>query len=456
MIRRDVMGRAAPAAWALVSRIAGLLASTAVAMILSRSLGPGEFGRFAVASSIAVGGSMCVTGGLNRAALRDIAARLAHDERGAARAVIVDSARALVIVGPVGVLVTALVGWPLLGLGRTLLLTCALAFALGVLMITSDLLRPLGEYRMANAAAGPSGGALVAFGFVVLAGWSQTRPQTADGALLLNLAAASVVAVAALTVFVLRARERTDAVGGRAARLPPRPLLVAGLPFMLTQVSMFLGGQIDLWVAGGTLSEDDTGLYAAALRVMNVIRIPLAAAQLTLLATIPALVALGRMKELEARVRHAATLAMLPATLALLPCILLAGPLLAVAFGEEYRGAAPLLVVLSLGQLVNVATGLCGTVLNLGGYERLTLIYSIVALAVSATADHLAAVVFGVEALAVVSAATTAGSFVGLWWLAHKRLDVWTHPFWPSRSRLRRMSASGAEPGRTGSAQRAQ
>ncbi len=39
-------------------------------------------------------------------------------------------------------------------------------------------------------------------------------------------------------------------------------------------------------------------------------------------------------------------------------------------FGEEFLAAAPLLVVLSLGQLVNVATGSVGFLLLMSGHER--------------------------------------------------------------------------------------
>mgnify|MGYP001627196898 CR=1 FL=1 len=440
--------RTAPATWALGSRVAGLVASTAIAMVLARSLGTDEFGRFSVASSIAVGGSIAVAGGLNRAALRDVASLLAHGDQGAARSVIVSAFGAFGLVAPLGVLGTVLTGSVVIGWGRTVVLTAALALVLGLLLVLADVIRALGEYRIANVASGPSGGAAVALGFLVLSAWSLFRPRTADAALVLNLVAAALAAALAVAVFLARAREVTPRTTTTSPPAAPKHLAWAGFPFMVTQVALFLSLQVDLWIAGATLSEGDTGLYAGALRLMNVVRVPLTAAQFTLLAAIPALHALGRMEELERRVRRAGTIVTIPSAGALLICVLFAGPMLALVLGESYRAAAPLLVTLALGQLVIVALGLSGNVLNLCGFERLMLVFSVGSLASSVVADLVAARLWGVEALAIASASTTAGSFVALWWLAHRQLGIWTHPFLPSRRNL--LAPAGISPSADG------
>ncbi|MEJ5254782.1 MAG: oligosaccharide flippase family protein [Acidimicrobiales bacterium] len=432
--------RAAPATWALAARLAGLVASTAIAMVLARSLGTDQFGRFSVASSIAVGGSIGVSGGLNRAALRDVASRMAHQEPGAAQAVIAAACRAFGIVAPLGAVATAFVGSLVLGWGTTVALAAMLALVLGLLLVVADVLRALGDYKIANVASGPSGGALVALGFLLPLGWSALRPTTADAALVVNLVAAMVASALAVGVLVVRTRKVTATEASVRRGATPARLLHAGLPFMVTQVALFLSLQVDLWIAGATLSEEDTGLYAAALRLMNVIRVPLTAAQFTLLAAIPALHALGRMRELERRVRRAALIVTVPSAVGLVACAFLAGPMLSLVLGEGYRGAAPLLVTLALGQLVIVALGLSGNVLNLCGFERLMLVVSVSSLAASVLADFVAARLWGVEALAVASASTTAGSFVALWWLAHHHLGIWTHPLWPT---MRNLVSSG-------------
>jgi O-antigen/teichoic acid export membrane protein len=435
---RASLGRFMPTSWALVSRILGLGASTLVAMLLSRSLGPEQFGRFAVVTSIAIGSSLAATGGQNRLILRDLAAALAHDHRDVARDVLRGGFRALCLWVPMGMGAAGAATWMILGPSlATIALAAALAAALGLLLVASDVLRPLGEYRVANLASGQSGGTLVAFGLAALAIWTFTRPVTADGALLLNLLAAAWALIIALVTLVRRSRSRVGrSSNGRESRAT-RAMALAGVPFVVAQVAMFLTGQVDLWIAGSLLDEVDTGLYAAALRLMNIVRIPLNAAQLTLVAVIPALFTLGRLGPLEFRMRRAATLATAPAMVALVPCVLFPGPVIALVFGSDYRAAAPVLIALALGQLVNVLTGLCGIALSLCGQQRAVLVFAVVSALTATVANYLAASLWGLEALAVASASVSGGGFVVLWWLAKKRLGIWTHPLWPSVSNLR-------------------
>jgi O-antigen/teichoic acid export membrane protein len=438
------MKRFGPAGWALSSRLLSLGASTLVAMVLARALGPDEFGRFAVATSVAIGGSLAVSGGLNRSLLRDVASLLAHGRRRDARNLLWTGARALAVSGPLGVLATGLVARLILQDDSTILvLTALLAVVLGILLIASDVLRALGEYRLANLTSGHSGGAFVAIGFSFIALWSVTRPQTAIGALAVNITAA-VVGTAVALVFVARtAKRETD--GPRQPNGPngPRAVALAGVPFAIAQVATFLMVQVDLWIASVVLNDSDTGLYAVAVRFMNVVRVPLSAAQLTLAAAIPMLYSLGRRELLELRLRRAATAASLTASFVLLPCMIAAGPVLSVVFGDDYRDAAPILIALALGQVVNVATGLSGLTLSLCGYERLILAVALVSVFVATTLDFVAATLWGVNGLAVASASVSATSYIVVWKLARSRLRIWTHPLWPSARNLRYVSTDG-------------
>jgi O-antigen/teichoic acid export membrane protein len=298
-------------------------------------------------------------------------------------------------------------------------------------------LRPLGEYRVANLTSGRSGGTLVIVVFLGLIAWSYTRPKDIDGALALNLLAALVAAALVIWVLVARSRKRTEPAGA-SSWSSARVLLLAGLPFGVTQISLFLSSQVDLWVAGAVLADTETSLYAVSSRFMNMVTVPLNAAQLTLAATIPTLFTLGRMEQLQFRVRRAATLATLPALAALLPCLIVPATVIGVLFGAQYEAGAPILVALALGQIVNVATGLCGLTLSLCGYERLVLVVAVVTGVGSAVANYTAARLWGVNALAVASALITAVSFIVLWALARRHVGIWTHPLWPSPRALLR------------------
>ena len=74
-------------------------------------------------------------------------------------------------------------------------------------------------------------------------------------------------------------------------------------------------------------------------------------------------------------------------------------------FGNEFVTAAPLLVVLSLGQLVNVATGSVGFLLIMSGNERtmkyITIVSSILSLTLLVTLSHWHGVLGAAWAMAV-------------------------------------------------------
>jgi O-antigen/teichoic acid export membrane protein len=424
--------RAAPAGWALATRVTGLVATALSLVILSRRLGVTDFGVFAVATSVAAAGSLVTAAGVNRVLLRDVAGALARDERREARELLWAGSRAVVMAAPIGVLTAFVAGNLAIESGTfTVAMSAALALVLGLLLVATDVLRPLGEYRVANLTSGRSGGTLVTVLFLGLIAWSFTRPQDVDGALVLNLVAALVAAGLVVWVLVVRGRARTESAGA-SSWSSARLLLIAGLPFGVTQIALFLSSQVDLWVAGGVLPDTDTSLYAVSSRFTNMVLVPLNAAQLTLAAIIPTLFTLRRMEQLQFRVRRAATLATLAALGALLPCVIVPARVIGLLFGPEYEAGAPILVALALGQMVNVATGLCGVTLSLCGHERLVLVVAIVSGVGSAAADYIAARLWGVNALAIASAATTAGSVLVLWALARRFLGIWTHPLWPT------------------------
>jgi O-antigen/teichoic acid export membrane protein len=412
-------------AWALGSRIAAAAAFAGVSAVLSRRLGPAGFGTFSVAVSVGLAGSFVASGGMNRVLLRDVAAALARDNRSRAATLIRDGLRTLVASMPAGGVLTALIAALLLHDGWQLVAAVALfALAQAVLLVTSDLLRALGEVRLANLSAGRSGGAAVLVPFLLLILAAGTWLD-ATRTIALYLITAALVGL--ISWFVLaHVRRRLGA---------PEPIvrmrtigLAAGMPFALTQVALFMSTQVDLWVAQAVFDGEDLGLYAAALRVMSLVSLPLQSAQLAMVAGISALYALGRTQELERRVRRAAALVAVPAGALLVVCIVAAPLVLTVVFGSDFEEGAPALAILATGELVNVLSGLCGIVLAMSGHERLVLVVTLIGVTAAAAADVIGANLGGITGLAIGSAVTTAGLYVALWAFARSRVGVWTHP----------------------------
>jgi len=432
-------GRYTSPVWSLSTRAGGALAVAVLNVLLARRLTTADFGTLAVVTSVATLGAFVVSAGLNRSLLRNVAASLALDRPDQAAADLRMARRILALTVPVGAVMSGAVAYlftrdhaSAVELG---LLGGLLALAAGLVLLGSDVLRGLGEVRLANLTAGRNGGALVTGLFVVLILAAGRTGLTVTTALWFNLAGLVVAGVAVAVLFRRHRPSAAPAAGSDpTATLDPalrRALLVASAAFAGTQIAGYLSTQIDLWVGNAILSPTDVGVYAGALEIMTVVALPLFAAQLVVIPRVSALHAQGRSHHLEQLVRRTATMVTVPAVLFLIPCIVAPGEVLTILFGKAFAPGGFALAVLALGQLVNVISGLCGTVLAMTSHERLVLWISIGGAVLSAACDVVGASLWGIDGLAVASALTTSAVYVTMWVLARRRTGMWTHPGWP-------------------------
>ena len=95
-----------------------------------------------------------------------------------------------------------------------------------------------------------------------------------------------------------------------------------------------------------------TADYGVAKRLVRLITTPYVMFALSLAPFSAELLAKGEKQRLERILRAAATLVSLPMLVMFASFLLAPGTLLALAFGEPFRDAAPILQLLTLGQLV--------------------------------------------------------------------------------------------------------
>ena len=140
-------------------------------------------------------------------------------------------------------------------------------------------------------------------------------------------------------------------------------------PLWATTILAMLGQWSTPLLLGVMSSAEDVAFYLSAYRVAVVVSFVLIAVNFVLAPRLAQLAESGdtrNMRELTARATTYMVLASLPATAA----FLLAPHSVMGAFGPSFEAAAPLLVVLSIGQFVNVATGPVGFLLNMSGHEK--------------------------------------------------------------------------------------
>ncbi len=423
--------------WAAGGRLVAIAGAFVLNMALARSLAPKDYGVYFVVMNTMIILATVGTVGMDRVVVRFVAARRAIGNWHEVRAVVIRS------------LSTVFMATALLCLAFYLLLPwfftrvvnmpAAIPFS-GLILLWlffSTLQRQLAEtFRGLNDIRGATlfGGlrnngilsSLVTC-IVILGLW-------ASGAMSLATAFAATVCVTLLVAIVaawtLWNRLRPMADGPRPGALlgewSTARVLMEGWPLWLASLIAVLRGQVSGWFAAGFDTAEHVALFAIAERFALLMVAPLTIVSLILPPVVAELYARGELKRLERVIQAVGGLASLPC-IAILALIVVAGrPVLGTLFGAHYEAAYPMLVILCIGQVANMATGAWQVVLPMTGLRRRTLHISMWAAAVQFACSIAGGHFAGALGVAVGSCAgAVAGNVLGLI-SARRHLGIWT------------------------------
>jgi O-antigen/teichoic acid export membrane protein len=414
--------------WALGTRVAGAFLAVGLNALLARLLSPAELGAYFLVSSVVAVGVMIAQFGLPKAALRFVAEGLTAGRTDRVRATV----RASLLAGLAG---GALVGLSLnLGVGNFIanrvfdspLMYGAMGVAalwvvvLSVQGILAEIFRGFHDIRWASVFGGPFT-SLATVAILALI-WAIGVPADLRSVVLVSALAVALSVGLALRLL----RRKTLSLTSQPTQLDPRLFSVAG-SLLLTNVTLFLLRQLDLWAIGMFRSEQEVAIYGAALRLVLQVAVPLLIVNAVVPPVISRLYTLGDIGRLESTLRTVTTFAALPAGAVLACFILFGGPILAFVYGEFYRQGALLLVILSFGQLINVFAGSCGVALNLTGHHRIALSIGLISSSLMAIGMFWAVGIYGPIGVAVASAAGSMLNNVLLVVAVKRHIGIWTH-----------------------------
>lgn len=140
--------------------------------------------------------------------------------------------------------------------------------------------------------------------------------------------------------------------------------------FFATTFATFMQNVLAIMVAGWFLSTAELGLFKSSQQVGMLIAFILLVLNAIFPPRFAALYYQGKVAALSRLARQGVLIGVVVAMPLLLICLIF--PVWVLAwFGEGFAGAAPLLRLIALAQLINVATGSVGFLLNMTGHEKL-------------------------------------------------------------------------------------
>ena len=198
-------------------------------------------------------------------------------------------------------------------------------------------------------------------------------------------------------------------------------------PLLFSALTFFVIAQSNLWILAAFRSDEEVAIFGAAISLVALTSMPLTIVNAVVPPLIARLHVQGQKQQAERILRTTATLVMIPVIGVLVVFMFFGDTLLGLIFGNYYRSGGTILIILSMGQAVNVYAGSCGYTLIMMGQQRTLLFVSIISALVSVCCGLIWVQTWGSIGVA---AATTLGvslQQILMLCLVRYQCGIWTH-----------------------------
>jgi len=214
------------------------------------------------------------------------------------------------------------------------------------------------------------------------------------------------------------------------ARFLDREWLAGALPFLLIAGLQVVMQQTDILMLGFYVPPAEVGMYRAAVQGAMLVGLSLSVVNAVIAPHVARSYDADDSQRLQWLVRSAARFAVLGAAPLALLYLLLGDRLLALVFGAGFAGAYPALVILAVGQFMNVALGCVGLILSMTGRAW----YATAGVTVAASLNVLLNVLliprFGMQGAAWATALGLLAWNVLLAWWVYRLLGIVSSGLW--------------------------
>jgi len=365
-------------AWALVGRFLSLFLGLVINVILVRILTPEEMGSFVLTLSIVSIGVVFGQFGLGRTSVRLIAESIGLGQPDRARKLVAKILLATVA-GAIlsGALILLKGQWLAAVLLRSnlisggILLTGLWVFTLTIKTVLVEVFR--GFHLISYSEIFSDLGLRVLLIPVLVWLWLAKRHLTFEHVLVLFISLTILLTLIGLFMLgrLIGSLPRTNTAVNNEPGL--KTIFFSSLNVWLSSLLLVGQGYAVVWLLAAYTTPAVVAQYYSAFQLASLIGVFMMVLQSVLPPIVAELYAKRSLFELQNLLQKSAFVAFLPSALVFIVLMMSGKFILSHIYGEYYSAAFPFLVILCVGQLVNVWTGLCGETLIQTGNQNILL-----------------------------------------------------------------------------------
>ncbi|WP_179318043.1 flippase [Winogradskyella helgolandensis] len=190
--------------------------------------------------------------------------------------------------------------------------------------------------------------------------------------------------------------------------LVTKKLLKVGTPLFVASLTVLVINSLDIIILGWFTDTKQIGIYTVASRVALLTSFVLQILNSTLSPKIAALYASEKKEELN-KLIQGVTKGLMFFGIVILLIFVVFGKWILGIWGEEFKVGYTILIILGVGQFVNLATGSVGIILIMTGFEKIQAKISIIAMIVFVVLNFVLVPLYGALGAAIASVITISG-----------------------------------------------
>lgn len=195
------------------------------------------------------------------------------------------------------------------------------------------------------------------------------------------------------------------------------------LPMGVGVIAIALLSRLDVLMLGAYVAPETIAHYGVASRIAALLMFALAALGAVLDPMISQWYHAGEIAKISNLISRVVRLIVL-ASLLMLGGLYFFGDLLLGMFGPEYIEAKSIMLVLAVGQALNISAGPSASILNVSGHQKAYMHLVLVCIAISAAALALVIPAYGVMGAAIVSATMLIGMNIALGVMIYRKTGI--------------------------------